>query len=1288
MTVEEEENPFWKVEIETKEQDEIQIRTYKNTYRPVLYAQKKLENDPKDKEAEVKKESFIFQAFADGEPMANAEYWLVDSVRTDGGIPKKLNQNVLKTDKDGKFTIKAGEIVALFPGVAGTAYEIKETQKGDDWFTDAGKDSVTGTMVNDGNSVSITNYYKWKDLYLKKELTHQKAEDCTQAFTFQVFTKDTPFANAEWVILKEDGTESDVHGTTDDEGKFSIALAGKTVKIKGFEAGTSFKIVEIDNTSDNYEAIQGTVEGTMPLYALKSDATIINDYILRPIRVTKMVSYDATDMTEEKLNAINDKEFTMTIKVNGAIYANKEFTIQRSGEPDTTTTTTDIGTFTIKNGQTIIFHDVGPAGTNYEIIETPDVNYPQIFPANGESSTGTIDKEGSKVTFVNGTENTLLIGKEYVVGDGDVNKIGEQYLETIKNDPTIRGKEKVTLKLEVQDANGDWKIWPSETQNVQVTDALTNTIETITWNANSTLTLEPWKQVVIPTLTAGDSYRLSESTNDQYKLYKDGASFIEITQKEPLNDGAIQDTIENKPLAIIKNQIIGKQQKSIIQKKMRLGSEEIPTGSQLVFRVESYDGKVWNPANEISYIVGDDNDWINNRIQKTKADGKITVEKTAKGYPIIYFTEHDVKINPSNPMKDSYRIVEILEESEDTWGILSGYLQLADSYNGSLAIEDANTFVNSNRTTPIEIAKALNVDSEQEFTFELRQVTRSKQEVITSLEDILESREGTNISYVIYDVTTNKQIATGNTGTTGEIKIKGNQYAGLDLPDDTAWTVSEKQDTPYILTDLSGTNDKTLQLTKNMMLIQAKAPIILADLSVETNEEYFIEDSKVDKSKFTVNALYSDGRVVSLSDDDYEINIDTVPKNVRTFDLTFTYTDDQTGESIKKVKSLKTIGTITLTKEMVTTGVIDANTGEPVVLNTGDVEIPEVIMYEGNPRVITSIGELAFYGNENITSIKMPDTIISIERAAFEKCSKITGELRIPNSVTSIGKSAFQECKGFTGSLIIPDTVTSIGEYAFYGCKGFTGNLIIPDSVTSIENGAFSNCSGFNGTLTISKSITSIKSYVFSNCSNLSSSLIIPDKVTSIENYAFYDCNGLTGKLIIPKSVTSIGDDAFSYCSGFTGDLVIPDSVTSIGEYAFSNCNGFTGSLTIGNSITSIEDSTFYGCNGFKGDLIIPDSVTSIEEYAFYGCNGFKGSLIIPDTVTSIGYLSFYGCNGFTGSLIIPKSVTSIGSAAFQGCTNLEKIIFTGNTDPSTMRNYPWDFDPGKIEWQPSQEGA
>ncbi len=1304
FTVEEEENPFWKVEINTEEQDGIQIRTYKNTYRPVLYAQKKLENYPKDKEADVKKEVFTFQAFADGEIMANAEYWLVDSVRTDGGIPKKLNQDVLKTDENGKFKIKAGEIVALFPGVAGTQYEIEETEKGNDWFTDAGKDTVTGTMVTDGNSVSITNYYKWKDLYLTKELTHQKAEDCTQVFTFQVFSKNESFANAEWVILKEDGTESDVHGTTDNEGKFSIALAGKTVKIKGFEAGTSFKVVEIDDTNDNYEPIQGTVEGTMPLYAVKSDATIINDYILRPISVTKMVSYDAKGITEDKLKEINDKGFTMTIKVKRALYANQEYTIKRSGEPETTGITTATGTFTIKNGQTITFNDVGPTGTDYEITETQDSDYPQIFPANGKSSSGTIDKEGSKVTFVNGTANTLLIGKEYIVGDGDVDQIGESYLETIKKDPTIREKEKVTLKLEVQDANGNWKIWPSSRQSVQVTDTLNNTMESITWNANSTLTIEPWKQVVITSLNASDHYRLSESVNDQYKLYKDGANFIEITQKEPVNDGAIQDTIENKPLAIIKNQVIGKEQKSIIQKKMKLGSDEVPTGSQLVFRVESYDGLVWNPANEVSYIVGDDNGWINNRIQKTEADGKITVEKTEKGYPIIYFTEHDVKINPSNPTKDTYRIVEVLEESEDTWGVLSGYQQLPDSYNGSIDKEDATTFINSNRTTPIEIAKVLNVNSEQEFTFELRQVTRSKQEVIKSLEDILESRKGTNINYVIYDAGTDKQVATGNTGTTGEIKIKGNQYARLDLPDDTAWTVSEKQDTPYILTDLSGTEEKTLQLTTNMMLIQAKAPIILADLSIETDEEYFIMGSKLDKSKFTVHAIYSDGRVVPLSDDDYEIDKDTVPKDVDTFDLTFTYSDKHTGESIHKVKTLKAIGTIELTKAIVNTGVIDGKTGQSVVLNTGDVEIPEIIMYEGNPRIITSIGNSAFYYNKDITSVKMPktltsiggfafrycegltgklvipDTVTSIGWYAFSGCSGFTGNLRIPSSVTSIEERAFQECSGFTGNLVIPKSVTSIEYSAFEGCSGFTGNLVIPDSVTSIEGGAFEGCSGFTGNLVIPNSITSISIFTFSDCSGFKGNLVIPESVTSIGTSAFSDCSGfdgtltignsvtsigggafsgcsgLTGSLIIPNSVTSIGGDAFSGCSGLTGSLIIPDTVTSIEEDVFENCSGFDGTLTIGNSVTSIGYDAFLGCSGLTGSLIIPNSVTSIGYDAFYGCSGLTGSLTIPNAVTSIEERMFQGCSGFTGNLVIPKSVTSIEYSAFEGCSG-----FTGN---------------------------
>ena len=157
LTVEEEENPFWKVETETKEQDEIQIRTYKNTYRPVLYVQKKLEGYAKD--VDVSKDTFTFKASAEGKALANAEYWLVDSVRLDGGVPKKLGTGT--TNENGEFNIHKNDIIAMFPGTEGTSYEIEETQTGDDWFSD--DTTVNGIMVNKGNTASITNYYKWKD---------------------------------------------------------------------------------------------------------------------------------------------------------------------------------------------------------------------------------------------------------------------------------------------------------------------------------------------------------------------------------------------------------------------------------------------------------------------------------------------------------------------------------------------------------------------------------------------------------------------------------------------------------------------------------------------------------------------------------------------------------------------------------------------------------------------------------------------------------------------------------------------------------------------------------------------------------------------------------------------------------------------------------------------------------------------------------------------------------------------------------------------------------------------
>ncbi len=233
-----------------------------------------------------------------------------------------------------------------------------------------------------------------------------------------------------------------------------------------------------------------------------------------------------------------------------------------------------------------------------------------------------------------------------------------------------------------------------------------------------------------------------------------------------------------------------------------------------------------------------------------------------------------------------------------------------------------------------------------------------------------------------------------------------------------------------------------------------------------------------------------------------------------------------------------------------------------------DTELKLSPTYKGMP--VTHITKKAFYKNEKITDVTIPD------------------------SVTRIGDYVFSGCSSLT-SITIPDSVTRIGDYAFYGCSSLT-SITIPDSVTSIGEVAFSSCSSLTS-ITIPDSVTSIGNSAFSSCSSLTS-ITIPDSVTRIGGNAFYKCRSLTS-ITIPDSVTSIGERAFFSCSSLTS-ITIGNGVTSIGSYAFQGCSSLT-SITIGNSITSIGSSEFSNCWSLTS-ITIPDSVTRIGGNAFYKC--------------------------------------------------------------------------------------
>ena len=141
-----------------------------------------------------------------------------------------------------------------------------------------------------------------------------------------------------------------------------------------------------------------------------------------------------------------------------------------------------------------------------------------------------------------------------------------------------------------------------------------------------------------------------------------------------------------------------------------------------------------------------------------------------------------------------------------------------------------------------------------------------------------------------------------------------------------------------------------------------------------------------------------------------------------------------------------------------------------------DIVIPPT--YNGEP--VTEICYTAFEGNEDITSVVIPDSVTTICDDAFSSCYNLTSVV-IGNGVEWIGWGAFWECYNLT-SVVFGNSVKVIGNSSFESCN-----------LTSVE---------------IPKSVTKIERYAFSCCGNLKRvDLSNHTSVPTIESFVFYDCH-------------------------------------------------------------------------------------------------------------------------------------------------------------------------------------
>ena len=260
---------------------------------------------------------------------------------------------------------------------------------------------------------------------------------------------------------------------------------------------------------------------------------------------------------------------------------------------------------------------------------------------------------------------------------------------------------------------------------------------------------------------------------------------------------------------------------------------------------------------------------------------------------------------------------------------------------------------------------------------------------------------------------------------------------------------------------------------------------------------------------------------------------------------------------------------------------------------TDVVNVPEKI----NGVKVTAIGNGAFQTKNNITTVRIPDTITSIGAMAFYGCKKLSSVV-MGSGVTSIGSKAFNSCTALT-SIHLKNTQI-VGEYAFYGCTSLE-EVNCGSSLKVIGKHAFNKCNSIT-TLRLCSTLLYIDDYAFAGNVGLTT-LNLPDNLGYIGNSAFKGCTALSS-VKFGSGDLELAGYAFESCTSLT-QITIPDNVVKIGRYAFAVRESYSTDFTHNIAITcsSTSAAVIYAKNN-RLSAIVDGTQYSFKNFGDYNGDG------------------------------------------------------------------------------------
>ena len=106
-------------------------------------------------------------------------------------------------------------------------------------------------------------------------------------------------------------------------------------------------------------------------------------------------------------------------------------------------------------------------------------------------------------------------------------------------------------------------------------------------------------------------------------------------------------------------------------------------------------------------------------------------------------------------------------------------------------------------------------------------------------------------------------------------------------------------------------------------------------------------------------------------------------------------------------------------------------------------------------KTVSTIGDFAFYNNDYIRKIVLPDSVLTIGECAFADCNQLN-TVSLGKSCTEIGLQAFEGCNSLQ-EITLSENLKTISDLAFNGCL-LLKEINAPKSLVEIGVGAFDHC--------------------------------------------------------------------------------------------------------------------------------------------------------------------------------------------------------------------------------------